>query len=92
MNLYTNQLLDALRSNLNVEVVEILYHTIKLNALVSKPWGVYGHGANGFIQLIDSYDDLVSAQTAYPQALSSWKETEFEDCVEHVAPEFEPDY
>jgi|TARA_Y100000310_G_scaffold134966_1_gene133876 hypothetical protein len=86
MNLYTKQLIDDLtaRSNLNVEVVEILYHSIKLNTLLSKPWGVYGHGANGFIQLIDSYDDLASAQKDYPEAWCSWKETQYVDCIADI--------
>jgi len=73
------------------DVVEITY-SIRLAVLKPLPWEVWGEGENGFEQLIDSYSTFKEAQTDYPKAFSSWKETEFEDCVEHVAPEFEPDY
>ena len=81
-----------------VDVIEPTHH-IKLNVLMTKPWEVYAHGPDGFRQRIDGYDTLKEAQTDYPKAWCSWKETEYEDCVEHVAPEttrwhleFEPDY
>ena len=80
--------------NQTIVVVDVIepWHSIRLAPFEKLQWEVYAHGPNEFLQRIDGYATLKEAQTDYPQAWCSWKESEFEDCVEHVAPEFEPDY
>ena len=68
------------------DVIEITSHTIRLaTPFEERQWEVIGHGLTrlgyGFTQVIDSYETLAEAQSDYPEAFCSWKETEFEDCI-----------
>ena len=64
-----------------VDVIENTHHSIRLAPFEELQWEVIWHGDNDVTQKIDSYETLAEAQSDYPEAFCSWKETEFEDCI-----------